>query len=160
MWYCVWRGCTFILCQVFRWHLGQTVVLFHHYCGVCDGNIVLDMSLIVLSSLWHECYIRLFVFTLPHQYHYANLFESIGYIKWFTFCRLCFYNQSLTNVLNAIYRFCVFALLIFIVMIARICVLYRIFIIKSDVWIMSHCLGLGHKTVVWFSCLALSVLVT
>ena len=33
-------------------------------------------------------------------------------------------------------------------MIVRICVLYLIIIITSEVWIINHCLGLSHKTIV------------
>ena len=33
------------------------------------------------------------------------------------------------------------------------CVLYLIIIIKSEVWIVNHCLGLGHETMVCAVCL-------
>ena len=36
-------------------------------------------------------------------------------------------------------------------MIVRIYLLYLIIIIKSDVWPICHCLGLGHETMVWFT---------
>ena len=50
---------------------------------------------------------------------------------------------------HAIYgRLCVFSLQISLMMIARICVLYFITIIKSDTWPICHCLGLGHETMV------------
>ena len=41
----------------------------------------------------------------------------------------------------------VFPLLISLVMIVRICVLYLIIIIKSVVWNICHCLGLGHAKI-------------
>ena len=33
------------------------------------------------------------------------------------------------------------------------CVLYRMIIIKPEVWIINHCLGLGHETIVCAVCL-------
>ena len=35
------------------------------------------------------------------------------------------------------------------------CVLYLIIIIKSEVWIVNHCLGLGHETMVCAVCLTM-----
>ena len=50
---------------------------------------------------------------------------------------------------------CVFGLPISLVMILRIRILYHIIFIKSEVWTICHCLGLGHETmvcVVFFLC--------
>ena len=41
---------------------------------------------------------------------------------------------------------CVFSLPIFLIMLLRIRILYLIIIIKSEVWHVCHCLGLGHET--------------
>ena len=41
----------------------------------------------------------------------------------------------------------------FLVMIERIYILYLIIIIKSEVWTITHCLGLGHETMVCAVCL-------
>ena len=46
----------------------------------------------------------------------------------------------------------VFSLPIYLLMIARICVLYLI--IKSGVWLILLCLGLGHETMVCIVCLS------
>ena len=43
---------------------------------------------------------------------------------------------------------CAFILPISLVLIVRICVLYFIIIIKSAVWLICHCVGLGHETMV------------
>ena len=37
------------------------------------------------------------------------------------------------------------------------CVLYLIIIIKSEVWIVNHCLGLGHETMVCAVCLTIII---
>ena len=49
---------------------------------------------------------------------------------------------------------CVFSLPISFVMIERIYILCLIIIIKSEVWTITHCLGLGHETMVCVVCLS------
>ena len=41
----------------------------------------------------------------------------------------------------------------FLVMAERIYILCLMIIIKSEVWTFTHCLGLGHETMVWAVCL-------
>ena len=50
---------------------------------------------------------------------------------------------------------CVFSLSISLVMIVKICVLYLIIIIKMEIWMIYHCLGLGHEIMLCSLCLAL-----
>ena len=50
---------------------------------------------------------------------------------------------------------CVFSLPISFVMIERIYILCLIIIIKSEVWTTTHCLGLGHETMVCAVCLSI-----
>ena len=50
---------------------------------------------------------------------------------------------------------CVFSLPISFVMIERIYILCLIIIIKSEVWTITHCLGLGHETIVCAVCLSI-----
>ena len=52
---------------------------------------------------------------------------------------------------------CVFSLPISFVMIERIYILFLIIIIKSEVWTITHCLGLGHETMVCVVCLSISL---
>ena len=49
---------------------------------------------------------------------------------------------------------CVFSLPISLMMIERIYILCLIIIIKSEVWTITHFLGLGHETMVWAVCLS------
>ena len=49
---------------------------------------------------------------------------------------------------------CVFSLPISLVMIDRMYILCLIIIIKSEVWTITHCLGLGHQTTVCAVCLS------
>ena len=53
----------------------------------------------------------------------------------------------------------VFSLPISLVMIERIYILCLIFIIKSEVWTIAHCLGLGHETMVSAVCLSISLMI-
>ena len=50
---------------------------------------------------------------------------------------------------------CVFSLPISFVKIDKIYILRLIIIIKSEVWTITHCLGLGHETMVWAVCLSI-----
>ena len=50
---------------------------------------------------------------------------------------------------------CVFSLPTSLVMIERIYILCLIIIIKSEVWTITHCLGLGHETMVYAVCLSI-----
>ena len=52
---------------------------------------------------------------------------------------------------------CVFSLPISFVMIHRIYILCLIIIIKSEVWTITHCLGLGHETMVCAVCLSIFI---
>ena len=52
----------------------------------------------------------------------------------------------------------VFSLPISVVMIERIYILCLIIIIKSEVWTITHCLGLGHETMVSAVCLSIFLL--
>ena len=54
---------------------------------------------------------------------------------------------------------CVFSLPISFVMIERIYILCLIIIIKSEVWTITHCLGLGHETMVCAVCLSIFSLI-
>ena len=54
----------------------------------------------------------------------------------------------------AIYRAVFISLLISLLMIASIFLLYLIIIIKSELWNISHCFRIGHKTTVCAVCLA------
>ena len=53
---------------------------------------------------------------------------------------------------------CVFSWPISFVMIERIYILCLIIIIKSEVWTITHCLGLGHETMVCVVCLSIFLL--
>ena len=97
--------------------------------------------------------------TPSHYHHCANL---IG--RHWTYKMPVRYNLSSVWVILSIFSqlsiiqyvgLCVFSLPISYVMSERIYTLYLIVIIKSEVWSITHCLGLGHETMVCAVCLSI-----
>ena len=94
-----------------------------------------------------------------HYHHCANLSEGIELIKYLSdiFLSSVWVRLSIFSPLSIIQYvgLYVFSLLISVVMIERIYILCLIIIIKSEVWTISHCLGLGHETMVSAVCLSI-----
>ena len=80
--------------------------------------------------------------------------ENLSYLRYFVEC-----VSKIKHILSVIhYTICgvyVFSLPISLVMIERIYILCLIIIIKSEVWTIPHCLGLGHETMVSAVCLSI-----
>ena len=94
--------------------------------------------------------------TQLHYYHYADISESIELLE----CQVhpassvCLTLSQLPQLSFMQYiGLCVFSVSISLMMIVRICVLYLIIIIKSEVWSICHCLRLRHETMVCAECL-------
>ena len=100
--------------------------------------------------------------TPSHYHHCANLSEGIELIKCLSdiFCQVCEYRLSKFSPLSIIQYvgLYVFSLPIPLVMIERIYILCLIIIIKSEVWTITHCLGLGHETMVSTYCMSFYIL--
>ena len=96
--------------------------------------------------------------TTCHYHHCANLSEGIAFIKCLSdiFCRV-WVRLSIFSPLSIIQYvgLYVFSLPIYVVMVERIYILCLIIIIKSEVWTITHCLGLGHETMVSTVCLSI-----
>ena len=97
--------------------------------------------------------------TPSHYHHCANLSEGIDltkmpvrYILPSVWVRLSIF--SLLSIIKYVGLY-VFSFPIFFVMIDRIYILCLIIIIKSEVWTITHCLGLGHETMVSAVCLSI-----
>ena len=93
------------------------------------------------------------------QYHHcANLSKDIELIKCLSdiFCRVCEWDKaySLSYSLYNIWG-CVFAVYPFPLWWLRGYIHCLIIIIKSEVWTITHCLGLGHDTMVCAVCLSI-----
>ena len=100
--------------------------------------------------------------TPSHYHHCANLSEGIELIKCLSdiFCRVC----KIKHILSVIhYTICGTVCLQFTHFSSddweNIYILCLIIIIKSEVWTITHCLGLGHETMVSAVCLFIFLLV-
>ena len=109
------------------------------------------------DTFWLAYCIRLFV-------HYTISLSSLCKLIW----RLCTYKMPFKYILSSVWGrliifsqlsiikyvgLCVFSLPIPLAMIAIMYILFRIIIIiKSEVWSIIHCLGLGHETMVCAVC--------
>ena len=85
--------------------------------------------------------------TLSHYHHYTNLSESIEHIKCFQVYSVeCVFKikSTVAIIFYAIYRAVCVQFKNFSLKIVKIFVLRLFIIIKSQMWIMGHSLGLGH----------------
>ena len=124
-WLCIWDVCY--------------IIYFHllHIRSEKTGNL---FSLLLCSSSWVQivgyvlvCRSYLFVCTVHHliiiiAQHYLEPLNQLSIIRYVGLC--------------------VFSLPISLVMIDIIYILCLIIIIKSEIWTITHCLGLGHETIV------------
>ena len=130
----------------------KTGICFHYYCAVygeCKYSYTFRLAdrtrlfvhyTISLSSLCKLIW-RQWTLKLPVRYILSSVWV-----------RLSIFSQLSIMQYVGLY---VFSLPIFLVMIDRICILCLIIIIKSDVWTITHCLGLGHETMVPAVCLSI-----
>ena len=99
--------------------------------------------------------------TPSHYHHCVNFIWSHWTVKMPVRCNLSsvWVRLSIFSQLSILQYvgLCVFSLPIFFVMIDRTYILCLIIIIKSEVWTITHCLGLGHETMVCAVCLSIFV---
>ena len=131
---------------------GKPGICFHYYCAIYDECKYSDM-------FWLAGRTRLFV-----QYTIAlsSLCKLIGrhwtyempvrYILSSVWVRLSIFSPLFIIQYVGLY---VFSLPIYLVMIEIIFILCLIIIIKSEVWTITHCLGLGHETMLSAVCLSI-----
>ena len=95
---------------------------------------------------------------LPHHHHCADVYEGTAskmFVKYILLS-VCLRFSKFSQVSFVYYMgLCVFNLPIPLMMIAKMCILYLIIIIKSEVRPICHCLGLGHETMVCAVCLSI-----
>ena len=108
------------------------------------GLQMVFVCLYITPSHYHRCanFIwRHWTYKMPVRYNLSSVWV-----------RLSIFSQlSIIKFLGL----CVFSLPISFVMIERIYVLCLIIIIKSEVWTITHCLRLGHETMVCAVCLSI-----
>ena len=152
-WLCAWDVCYIIFCQLLHIHSGKTGNLFslllcslwwvqifgcvsacRSYSFVCKYTI----SLLSLCKLiW-----RHWTYKMPVRYVLSSVWVRLSIFSPF-------------SIIQCVGLY-VFSLPISLVMIERIYILCLIIIIiKSEVWTITHCLGLGHETMVSAVCLSI-----
>ena len=127
-------------------------ICFHYYCAVydeckysdtfwlADRTCLFVQYTIALSSLCKLIW-RHWTYKMPVRYILSSVLVRFS----------IFFPLSIIHYLGLY----VISLPISLVMIERICILCLIIIIKSEVWTIAHCLGLGHETMLSAVCLSI-----
>ena len=108
------------------------------------GLQIVFVCLYITQSHYHHCanFIwRQWNYKMPVRYNLSSVWVRLS----------IFFQSSIIQYVGL----CVFSLSISFVMIERIYILCLIIIIKSEVWTITHCLGLGHETMVCAVCLSI-----
>ena len=108
-----------------------------------SANIRIHFGLQVVLVCWYST---------PSHYHHWTYKMPVRYILWSVWVRLSIFSPLSNIQYMGLY---VFSLPIFLVMIERIYTLCLNFIIKAEVWTITHCLGLVHETMVSAVCLSI-----
>ena len=145
-WLCAWDVCYIIFYHLLYIHSGKTGNLFSLVlCGFwwvqIVGYVLACRSYSFVCTLHHL--IIIIVQTLSEE---IELIECLSDMICRVWVRLSIFFQ-LFNIQYV--GLCVFGLPISFMMIERI------IIIKSEVWTIAHCLGLGHETMVCAVCLSI-----
>ena len=155
-WLCAWDVCYIIFCHLLHIRSGKKPrICFHYYCAVYDEckysdtfwlsdrtRLFVQYS-ITLSSLCKLIW-RHWTYKMPLRYILSNVWVILG----------IFSPLSIIQYMGLY----VFSLPISLVMIEKIYILCLIIIIKSEVWTITHCLGLGHETMVSAVCISILLL--
>ena len=152
-WSCAWDVCHIIFCHLLYIHSGKTGNLFSfvlcslwwvQIVGYGFGLQIVFVCLYITPSHYHHCA----NFIWRHWTHKMHVRYNLSSV-W---ARLSTFSQL--SIIQYV-GLCVSSLPISFVMIQRIYILCLIIIIKSEVWTITHCLGLGHETMVCAVCLSI-----
>ena len=149
---CVWYICYIIFCHLLHIRSRKTGNLFHYHCADYDeckwsdmfsltGRIRFFVQYTISLSSWCKLIWRHWTYKMPVRYILSSV-----WVRSSIFSQL-FIIQYV--------GLCVFSLPISLMIIERIYILCLIIIIKSVKWTISHCLGLGHETMVCTVCLSI-----
>ena len=131
---------------------GEPGICFHYYCAVydeckysetfwpADGTRLFVQYTISLSSSCKRIW-RHWTYKMPVRYILSSVWVRLSIF-------------SLLFIIQYVGLY-VFSLPISLMMIERICVVCLGIIIQSEVWTITHCLGLGHETMVSAVCLSI-----
>ena len=134
------------------YNLGKPGICFHYYCAIYDEYKYSD-------TFWLADLTRLFVqYTIPLSslckliWRHWTYKMPVRYIFSSVWVRLSIFSPLSIIVYVGLY---VSSLPISLVMIEIIYILCLIIIIKSEVWTITHCLGLDHETMVSAVCISI-----
>ena len=150
-WLCAWEVCCIIFCHLLHIRSGKPGFCFHYYCadyGECKYS----------DTFWLADRVRLFV-------HYTISLSSLCKLIWGHWT----YEMPVRYILSSVrvryiyflsyplYNIwgCVFSVNPFPLWWLGEHTRFLIIIIKSEVWTIIHCLGLGHETMVCAVCLSI-----
>ena len=151
-WLCAWDVCYIIFCHLLHIRSGKSGNLFSSllrslwwvqifgYVLACRSYRLFEQYTISLSSLCKLIW-RHWTYKMPVRYILSSVCVRL----------LIFSPLSIIQYVGLY----IFSLPISVVMIGRIYTLCLIIIIKSEVWPITHCLGLGHETMVSAVCLSI-----
>ena len=132
---------------------GKSGICFHYYCAVYDECKYSD-------TFWLGDRTRLFVQYTISLSSLCKLFWRhwtykipVRYILSSVWVRLSIFSPL--SIIQCMGLYVIICLPISLVMIERIYIICLIIIIKSEVWTITHCLGLGHETMVSAVCLSI-----
>ena len=152
-WLCAWDVCYIICCHLLYIHSGKKrefvfISIVQFMISVNSrmrfGFQIVFVCLYITSTYYHHCanFIwRHWTHKMPVRYNLSSV--------WI---RLSIFSQL--SIIQYV-GLCVFSLPIPFVIIDRIYILCLIIIIKSEVWTITYCLGLGHETMVCAVCLSI-----
>ena len=151
---CAWDVCYIIFCHLLHIRSGKTGNLFSLLlCSLWWVGYVLPCrSYSYVCTVHHPIIIIVqnYLKTLRHWTYKM----PVRYILSSVWARLSIFSPL--SIIQSIIQYvglCVFSLPTPLVMIERIYILCLIIIIKSEVWTITHCLGLGHEPIVCAVCL-------
>ena len=152
-WLCAWDVCYIIFCHLLHMRSGKTGNLFSFLlCSLwwvqIFGYVLACRTYSFVCTIHHliiiivQTYLKaLNLKKMPVRYTLSSVWVRLGRFS------------PLTNIQYVGLYF--FSLSISLVMIERIYILCIIIIIKSEVWTITHCLGLGHETIVFAVCISI-----
>ena len=136
---------------------GKPGICFHYYCAVYDECKYSDTFWLAdRTRLFVQCTISLSSLCKLVWRHWTYKM-AVRYILLSVWVRLSIFSPLSIIQYVGLY---VFSLHISLVMIERIYILCLIIIIKSEVWTITHCLGLGHETMVSAVCFSILLYIT
>ena len=152
-WLRAWGVCYIIFCHLLYIHSGKTGNLFSLVlCSLCWGQIV--GYVLACRSYSFVCTLHHFIIIIMQtSLEDSELIKMpIRFDLSSVWVKLSIFSQL--SVIQYV-RLFVFSFPISFVMIERIYIICLIIIIKSEVWTITHCLGLGHETMLCAVCLSI-----